>query len=137
MKEYIKNKDFIPEKFYNKMELDKNKRENEIIILFLIINLILFPMTIRNNKQLQNKDKEITKYAIVKEDDQSLNKITKFINNIFEDGIEEARISNEKGEIIVNNFEEVSKLSDNNNIKIDNINLNGSQKYELGVSSYD
>ena len=55
MKKYMKNKDFIPEKFYNKKELNKNKTENRVFILFLILNLILIPITTKSIGEVKEK----------------------------------------------------------------------------------
>lgn len=34
MKIYMKNKDFIPERFFNRVEMNTVRKENKVIILF-------------------------------------------------------------------------------------------------------
>lgn len=132
MKTYIKNKNFISDKIRYKMELNQNKRQNVIVALFLILNLIILPTTAGDilkgkEKPLQNKE-GIKKTADYSED------INIWINNIFNNNIEEAHIANKNGDIIINNFDGVDKLSLSPSIRINNINLSNNEKYKLGVS---
>ena len=135
MKKYMKNKNFIPEKFYNKMELNKNKTENKVFILFLIINLILIPITTKSIGEVKEKP-VINKGDIY---DSKLKKINSkdiniWIESIVKDEIEEANITNNNGDIVVNDLEEIDELSSNGLIKISNVTLNSSGKYKLGLS---
>ncbi|WP_017810633.1 hypothetical protein [Clostridium saccharoperbutylacetonicum] len=45
MKQYMKNKNFIPEKVYKEIQLSQSKREIGILVMFLIINLLMLPTT--------------------------------------------------------------------------------------------
>lgn len=133
MKRYMKNKDFIPEKFYDKIEVNKNKIENKVFTIFLIINLFLIPITTKSIGEV--KEKPITnKSDISKQNNINSNDINIWIESIIKNEIQEAYITNNNGEVLVNNLEEMDKLSSNNLIKISDVNLNSSGKYKLGVS---
>lgn len=135
MKKYMKNKDFIPEKFYNKIELNKNKIENKVFTLFLIINLLLIPITTKSIGEVAEKP-ATSKIDIY---DNTSNKIKLkdiniWIESLIKDEIEEAHITNNNGDIVVNDLEKIDKLSSNSSIRISDVNLNSNGKYKLGVS---
>lgn len=135
MKKYMKNKDFIPEKFYNKMVLNKNITENKVFTLFLIINLILIPITTRSIGEIKEKP-VINKSDIY---DSNLNKINSkdiniWIESLIKDEIEEAYITNNNGEVVVTDLGKIDELSSNNSINICDVTLNSRGQYKLGVS---
>ncbi|EKQ58199.1 MULTISPECIES: hypothetical protein [unclassified Clostridium] len=135
MKKYIKNKDFIPERFYRIKQLNINKSEKRIISLFIILNLLLLPFTARI--MLGSKEKTIKNLDNIvhsKHDSLDINDIDLWIENIFNDDIKEACITNNNGELVVSDFNKVNELARNNRIKINDINLNENNKYKLGVS---
>lgn len=132
MKIYTKNKDFIPEKIRYKMELREDKRQNIIIASFLILNLIIFPTTTKDifkakERPVQNKEES-------QKTPEYSNDISIWINNVFDNSIEEVHITNNTGNIIIDNFDVVDKLSINPSIRVNDINLSNDEKYKLGVS---
>lgn len=132
MKKYMKSKDFIPEKFYNKKQANRNKKEKGILLIFLILNLILLPITTKSIS-------EIKKAPIVNKEDFKSNKIefnhiNLWIENIIKDDIEEVYINKNKGEIIVNSLDKIDDLNFNNFIAINEVNLRNDGKYKLGVT---
>ena len=135
MKKYMKNKDFIPEKFYNKIEINKNKTENRVFTLFLIINLLLIPITTKSISEA--KEKPIANKSVIYDSKQNkinFNDINIWIENIIKDEVEEACITNNNGEVLVNDLDKIDKLSSNSSIDINNVNINSSGKYKLGVT---
>lgn len=132
MKTYTKNKKFISEKIRSKMELNKNKRQNVMIALFLILNFIILPTTVED--VLKVKERPLSNKEAVKKTPEYSDDVKTWINNIFDDSIEEAYVANNNGEIIINNFDGVDKLSLIPSIRINDINLNNDKKYKLGVS---
>ena len=135
MKKYMKNKDFIPEKVYDRVELNKNRTENKVFTLLLIINLILIPITTKNIGEVKEKYKE-NKSNIYNSEENKINSddINKWIESIIKDEIEEAYITNKNGEVLVNNLEKIDKISSDSSIDIRDINLNDNGKYKLGIS---
>lgn len=138
MKKYMKNKDFIPEKFYNKKQISKNKKEKGILLLFLILNLFLLPTTIKSIEKTK-KDAVINKTNIEEKSlsDGEFDNIKIWIDNVISDNVEEAYINKNKGEIIISSLENIDKLSGNKSIIISDVNLNNDGKYKLGVSLYE
>lgn len=134
MKRYMKNKDFIPEKFNKKIELNEYKNYNKILTLFLIINLFLMPKTIKSIEEVK-KEPIISKESVSnKQNKFNLSNINIWIKSIMKDDIEEAYIVNNNGEITVNDLEKIDELSLNTLIEITEVNLNDNEKYKLGVS---
>jgi len=132
MKKYMKNKDFIPEKFYNKIELNKNKTENKLLTIFLMINLLIIPITTKSIGEF--KEKPIVKKIDInysKHNNINSNDINIWIESIIKNDIEEAHITNNNGEIVVKDLEKFDELS---LIKISDVNLNSNGSYKLGVS---
>lgn len=134
MIKYIQNKNFIPKRFYNKVEQKRIKTENQILTFFLAFNIFLIPISINNI----NKMKE-SKMDIQSEENNShyssidLETVKMWIENIITDDIDEAYIANNQGEIKVNTLDKVKKLDLNNRIKISNLEFDNDGIYSLGV----
>ncbi|WP_315074552.1 hypothetical protein [uncultured Clostridium sp.] len=133
MKKYMKNKNFIPEKFYYRMELKERKNERRIIVLFLLINLSLFSTTFKDIKKVYEKQQPITNTDI-EQKNVNFNNVNTWIRNIFKDDIEEAYITNNNGEIEVESVNKINNLNLEDSINITDVSLNNDKKYKLGVS---
>ena len=138
MKKYMKNKNFIPENFYNRKELVKNKKEKGFLVIILIFNLILVPITTKSIGEIK-KTTLVSKAGI---NNIKLNKIDRsniniWIENILKDDIESAYITKNSGEVTVNNLERVDELSLNKYIEIHEANLKEDGKYKLLVSLHE
>jgi len=135
MKKYMKNKDFIPEEFYKEKELITNRNEKNIIAVFIIINLCFIPYTSKSIWNIEEKTREnIVDTENIKRGVVSMYDISTWVECVIKSEIEEAYITVNEGEILVDNFDEINKLSTNKQIKINDINLNSDNKYKLGVS---
>ncbi len=133
MKKYMKNKNFIPEKFYYRMELKERKNERRIMVLFLLINLSLFSTTFKDIKKVYEKQQPITNTDI-EQKNVNFNNVNTWIRNIFKDDIEEAYITNNNGEIEVESVNKINNLNLEDSINITDVSLNNDKKYKLGVS---
>jgi hypothetical protein len=134
----MKSKDFIPEKFYQKKQANINEKENGMIIIFLILNLIALPTTAKNIEKI--KEKPVIKLMDMETDKSNqieLDQINLWIENILNDDIEEACVNKNKGEVIINSLDSIDKLSSNNFISISDANLKSDGKYKLGVNLHD
>lgn len=136
MKIYTKNKDFIPERFFNKAEMNTIRKENKVIILFLIINLIAFPFVVQNISETKESSK-LNRNSNLEEGKIKFEDISIWVKNLMKENIEEAHITNNGGDIIVNNLSDIDELSSNGFIEIHDMNLNDNEKYKLGVSLYE
>lgn len=136
MKIYTKNKDFIPERFFNKVEMNTIRKENKVIISFLIINLIAFPFVVQNISETKESSK-LNRNSNLEEGKIKFEDISIWVKNLMKDNIEEAHITNNGGDIIVNNLSDIDELSSNGFIEIHDMNLNDNEKYKLGVSLYE
>ena len=135
MKKYIKNKNFIPEKFCDKKQVIKNKIEKGVLMLLIGFNLFLLTITTKNIEET-HKASAINNVNI--EDKSSKNTEIKSINtwieNILNEDVEEAHIDKNKGEIITSNFESFDRLSCNKFLIINDMSSKNDGKYKLGVS---
>lgn len=136
MKIYTKNKDFIPERFFKRAEMNTIRKENKVIILFLIINLIAFPFVVQNISETKESSK-LNRNSNLEEGKIKFEDISIWVKNLMKDNIEEAHITNNGGDIIVNNLSDIDELSSNGFIEIHDMNLNDNEKYKLGVSLYE
>jgi len=134
MKKYMRNKDFIPEKFYDKKEANRNKNEKTLLVIVIILNLILVPITtnsIRENKKTATTSTDgINNNKIRKIDPNSINI---WIESIIKDDIEEVYVTKNNGDLVVKNIERIEDLSSNKFINIRGLNLNDDGKYNLAV----
>ncbi|NFS00165.1 hypothetical protein FDE87_06605, partial [Clostridium botulinum] len=97
MKKYIRNENFIPKKFYDLKIQKEEEHINKIKFLFIILNLALLPMTLKNiyvykeNKLNLASNSEISEIE-VEESNIDGDDIVTWINNIFLEEIESACI---------------------------------------------
>lgn len=133
MKQYMKNKNFIPEKVYKEIELSQSKREIGILVMFLIINLLMLPTTASRISANRENEEQVLKVDNKRKNPVYFKDINIWLNNIFDDRIEEIHVTNGKGEIVVKNFDKINELSINPLIKIVDINSVSEDKYKLGV----
>ena len=56
MKKYLRNKNFIPNEFIERLDLNENKKNNQLISILILLNIIIIPTSV--NKILQNKEYE-------------------------------------------------------------------------------
>jgi len=134
MKKYMKNKNFIPEKFYNRKELNKNKKEKILLMLFVIVNLILVPITTKSIREIKTTTM-VSNDGINNSKSRKIdaNSINIWIESIIEDDIDEANINKSNGDVTVNNLAEIEELSSNKFINIREFNLKDDGKYNLIV----
>ncbi|WP_238915995.1 hypothetical protein [Clostridium sp. YIM B02555] len=133
MKQYMKNKNFIPEKVYKEIQLSQSKREIGILVMFLIINLLMLPTTASRISANRENEEQVLKVDNKRKNPVYFKDINIWLNNIFDDRIEEIHVTNGKGEIVVKNFDKINELSINPLIKIVDINSVSEDKYKLGV----
>lgn len=136
MKKYLKNKNFIPNDFIDKVNVDENKKNNKLISILIILNIIIIPNSL--DKVFYSKDK------IKESNDQSENNlyiekgikkenIEYWINNIYP-GIVNMNIQNNNGIIQVKSKESVFKIEERDEIKINSINKTDKNYFILEVS---
>jgi hypothetical protein len=129
----MKNKNFIPEKVYKEIQLSQSKREIGILVMFLIINLLMLPTTASRISVNRENEEQVLKVDNKRKNPVYFKDINIWLNNIFDDRIEEIHVTNGKGEIVVKNFDKINELSINPLIKIVDINNVSEDKYKLGV----
>ena len=132
MKKYMKNKNFIPEKFYNRKELNKNKKEKILLMIFVIVNLILVPITTKSIGEIKTTT-IVSNDGINNSKSRKIdaNSINIWIESIIEDDIDEANITKSNGDVTVNNLTKIEELSLNKFINIREFNLKDDGKYNL------
>ena len=128
----MKNKNFIPEKFYNRKELNKNKKEKILLMLFVIVNLILVPITTKSIGEIKTTTM-VSNDGINNSKSRKIdaNSINIWIESIIEDDIDEANITKSNGDVTVNNLTKIEELSLNKFINIREFNLKDDGKYNL------
>ncbi|OSA97970.1 UNVERIFIED_ORG: hypothetical protein B2H98_06190 [Clostridium botulinum] len=135
MKKYIRNQNFIPKKFYDLKIQKEEEYINKIKFLFIILNLILLPMTLKNISIFKDNKSNLeinTQFSGIKVEESNISgdEIITWINNIFVEHVESACVDKYGGEFKINKMESLQKISDDINIK--NIN-NDNTNYILGV----
>jgi len=135
MKKYMKSKNFIPERFYNKKQANINKKEKGILLLFLILNLILIPHTTKSIEAIK-KAPAVNKVNMDTDKSKKIevDQINLWIENIINDDIDEVYINKNKGEIIINSLDNIDNLISNKFIVISDVNLKNDGKYKPGVN---
>ena len=138
MKKYLRNKNFIPNEFIERLDLNENNKNNQLISILILLNIIIIPTSV--NKILQNKEyKEVynnnnnnLESNLNIEERIKKENIEEWINNITPN-ILYMNIQNNNGSIKVKNKEEVFKIEENDKIKINSIIKNEENYFTLEV----
>lgn len=138
MKKYLRNKNFIPNEFIERLDLNENKKNNQLISILILLNIIIIPTSV--NKILQNKEYEEVYNNNNNNLESNLNieerikkeNIEEWINNITPN-ILYMNIQNNNGSIKVKNKEEVFRIEENDKIKINSIIKNEENYFTLEV----
>lgn len=123
MKKYLKNKNFIPKDFIERLNDNSEKKNNKLITLLIVLNIMFFPTTF--NKVIINK-KEINEEKLKVEKDSNLEKDIKRENlkywvNSINSNIINMKIQNSSGIIKIKGEEEVFKIEAEEEFKIKSI----------------
>lgn len=138
MKNYIKNKGFIPDQFITKIQ-DKNlKSEKKIIFILLCLNLIYLPFNIdllskSNNVNVEKTD--IKSYSEKGSIDSE--KIYGIAEILFSDVVKECDVTNDGGSLIVGSVEEADVISGKKVFNVEEAELEDDGNFELRVDSYE
>lgn len=138
MKKYLRNKNFIPNEFIERLDLNENKKNNQLISILILLNIIIIPTSV--NKIMKNKEYEEVYNNNNNNLESNLNieerikkeNIEEWINNITPN-ILYMNIQNNNGSIKVKNKEEVFKIEENDKIKINSIIKNEENYFTLEV----
>lgn len=138
MKKYLRNKNFIPNEFIEKLDLNENKKNNQLISILILLNIIIIPTSV--NKILQNKEYEEVYNNNNNNLESNLNieegikkeNIEEWINNITPN-ILYMNIQNNNGSVKMKNKEEVFKIEKSDKIKINSIIKNEENYFTLEV----
>lgn len=138
MKKYLRNKNFIPNEFIERLDLNENKKNNQLISILILLNIIIIPTSL--NKIMKNKEYEEVYNNNNNNLEGNLNieerikkeNIEEWINNITPN-ILYMNIQNNNGSIKVKNKEEVFKIEENDKIKINSIIKNEENYFTLEV----
>jgi hypothetical protein len=136
MKKYLKNKNFIPKDFIERLNDNSEKKNNKLITLLIVLNIMFFPTTF--NKVIINK-KEINEEKLKLEKDSNLEKDIKRENlkywvNSINSNIINMKIQNSSGIIKIKGEEEVFKIEAEEEFKIKSIIKEENNSFILEVS---
>lgn len=135
MRSYKKYKNFIPDSFYLKIGEQRNRKQNILINLFVIFNLIFIPMNFKNLNILAEKNAKFDeKKSYSAEKGYELNTIVSTIEELFSEDFEDVYINNDFGEIVINNFKIAEKIEKSKLIEIKEASLIEDGKYKIGVA---
>ncbi len=126
MKKYVRNKNFIPNNFINKLEKSSNENNNKLILLLLIVNILIIPNSISKISNELKSDRSVPASNI----HNNTNEISKNINNdklillLNSIGnIKKIKIDNNRGFIEVDSMEEVYNIEDKKEFKIKSVDI--------------
>ncbi|MPL93628.1 hypothetical protein SDC9_39762 [bioreactor metagenome] len=136
MKKYLKNKNFIPKDFIERLNDNSEKKNNKLITLLIVLNIMFFPTTF--NKVIINK-KEINEEKLKVEKDSNLEKDIKRENlkywvDSINSNIINMKIQNSSGIIKIKGEEEVFKIEAEEEFKIKSIIKEENNSFILEVS---
>lgn len=135
MRIYKKYKNFIPDSFYIKVSEQKNKKQNILINLFVIFNLIFIPINLKNLSILAEKNVKIDEHESYSgKGSFNLNTIISAIDELFLDDFEDVYIKNHAGEIIINNLKIAENINKSKLVEMNEASLIENEKYKIGVS---
>lgn len=134
MKNYLKNKNFIPRNYVKNANNIKSRGNRRGIIYLIIINIFILPVTIEGIfKKEKPKEIEIAKPI---EQGVPIESIIKWINEIDKD-VEKLTVKNNSGVMMVKSIEKLYSLEGKKSISINNIIENEKKYYILEITRND
>lgn len=138
MKNYIKNKGFIPEKFIVKIQNNNSKNEKKILLVLLCINLIYLPLNI--NLLYKNNNEHVKKVNIESYSDKkglNLKNICNIVEILLSDDVKECDITSTGGSMVVESMVNVNAISNKKVFEIKEVELNNNGYLELRVDNHE
>lgn len=133
MKMYIKNKNFIPRDFIEKVNSKSQENNNKLIVILLIINIFIIPSSIERLKSIFDNTKTAPVIKTINENKDINKEKIKKVLNIINDNINNIKIQNNSGMIEFNSIEEVYKLEEKNIININSLRFNTQNSFDAEV----
>lgn len=133
MKKYVKNKDFIPYEFIEKLNNKSNSNIDKLIGVLIIINIFIIPTSFNRVSQKLNYNKTVPVVSVVEKDnDINKDKLKTFIKAINKNMIS-IKIQNNSGSIELNSIEEIYNFEEKKIFNINSLNIDNKDKYIIEV----
>lgn len=131
MKNYLKNKNFIPRSYVNSIENNNTKGNKRGLIYLIIINLLILPITI---SEIFQNEKDLESEIVVNvEEEVNIELIINWINEIDKDVLD-LRVTDSDASMTVKSLEKIYSLEDESSIVINNVSKNEKGYYILGIT---
>ncbi|MDO5516899.1 MAG: hypothetical protein Q4F66_05045 [Clostridium sp.] len=138
MKNYSRNKGFIPESFIEKTENGNQNIEKKILMVFLCINLMYIPFNINLiNKKDNKKVEKINEQSYSEKEGLDYENIYSMMQVLLSDDVKECNVSSEGGSLIVDSIDKAESISNKNIINADDMYLKDDGTFEVRVSAYE
>ena len=130
MKNYLKNKNFIPRSYVNSIKNNNTKGNKRGLIYLIIINLLILPITIsgvfKNEKDLESK------IIVNVEEEVNIELVINWINEIDKDVLD-LKVTDSDASMTVKSLEKIYSLEDESSIVINNVIKNEKGYYILEI----
>lgn len=138
MKRYMKYKNFIPIETIDDFQKESNMNNEKLILMLLILNIICFPSTLKNIKEIIKENNNIDNKECIPviskvEEDINKNNLYKIINYINGD-TNFIEFKNNKGILEIKNKNNIFNIEKENKFFIHSINKVNEDKFILEVS---
>lgn len=136
MKDYSKRKDFLPNSYLERKNLNYKHKDNKALIGLALIIVILIPVNLNNYINVSAKiNGEKEKENIIQEESKfiSINSIYNWVE-LYEYAKSPVNITNGDGTIVISDIKNVDEVSK----KVDILNISrSSEKYTVSISKGD
>ena len=130
MKNYLKNKNFIPRSYVNSIKNNNTKGNKRGLIYLIIINLLILPITIsgvfKNEKDLESE------IVVNVEEEVNIELVINWINEIDKDVLD-LKVTDSDALMTVKSLEKIYSLEDESSIVINNVIKNEKGYYILEI----
>ena len=121
MKKHVKNHNFIPSSFIERLETTSYEKNNKLILFLLILNLFIVPNSFNKISNIFKSNEDIPVISI-NETYKDINKENlSFLLNTINNTIKNIRIENNRGFIEVNSIEEIYNMESEGKLKIKSV----------------
>ncbi len=133
MKIYVKNKNFIPIDYIDKVNNKAQENNSKLIMILLIINIFIIPNSIIRVKNILDNNKPIPVVNIVNENKDINKENIKKILNLISNNINNIKIQNNNGIVEFNSLEEVYKLENDKIFNVNSLKFNSENSFNAEV----
>lgn len=121
MKKYVKNKNFIPRGFVEKLDILSDEKNNKLILVLIIINIFIIPNSISKISTVLKNNEVVPVVSINETNKNSNNEKLILLLNSIDNTMNNVKIQNNSGFIEIDSIEKLYNIEEKKSFEIKSV----------------